>query len=88
MRPQHPDILANELFCKSALIRDGGNVTRAMQYADDDNLVVERKIIDRLLFMEEHTQIICEVVTRRAGEWRLQCLIESICNAGKKVRGK
>jgi hypothetical protein len=35
-----------------------------MQYADDDNLVVEWKIIDRVLFKEEHTQIIREVVTR------------------------
>ena len=59
-----------------------------MQYADDDNLVVERKIIDRVLFKEEHTQIIRQVVTRDAREWKLQCLIESICDAGKKVRGK
>ena len=81
-------IRANELFCKSALTGDGGNVTRAMQYTDDDNLVVERKIIDRILFMEEHAQIICEVVTRRAGEWKLQCLIESNSNASKKVCGE
>ena len=59
-----------------------------MQYADDDNLFVERKIIDRVLFKEEHTQFITEVVTRGAGEWKLQCLIESICNPGKKVRAK
>lgn len=69
-------------------MRDGGNVARSMQYADDDNLVVERKIIDRVLFMEERAQIFCEVGTRRAAEWKLQCLIESICNAGKKVRGE
>jgi hypothetical protein len=73
---------------ESALIRNGSNVARAMQYADDDNLVVERKVIDRVLVKEEHTQIIREVVTRGAGDWKLQCLIESICNAGKKVRGK
>jgi hypothetical protein len=57
-----------------------------MQYADDDNLVVERKIIDRVLFMEENMQVICEVGTKSAGQWKLRCLIESICNARKKVR--
>jgi hypothetical protein len=82
------NVLTSESRCKSAFISNGSNITGAMQYADDNNLVVKRKIIDRVLFMEEHTQIMCEMGTGSAGEWKLQCLIESVCNAGEKVRGE
>lgn len=71
---------------KSALIRYRLHVTRPMQDAHHNYLVRPRKIVDCIPLAERHTQVVCQLSARSAGERQLQQLVESSLEPTQEFR--
>ena len=71
-------------FRKTTLIRDGRNIPGAVQNADDDDFVFAWKVVDRILAVKDHAQVLRKMGTSGSGEREARGVAESGLNLGDK----
>jgi hypothetical protein len=63
--------LGTSSFRKTAMLRQGGGVTRAVQNANEYDLSFVMQIVDGVIAGKAHAQAGCEILARGRGEWKI-----------------